>query len=208
VRTGSTVLALTVLLIGWPSSSYAEWQFTPFIGQTFKGATTLVDFEEAFDDTRWNIGGAVRVVGASPIGVESLFVYTGGVFQHPTLATSPTRVITSRTYAWMGNAVLTTPLSLNRYGLRPFVSGGLGLMHVRRRDVLDAIPVRLNLLGMNAGGGAVGFVSDRVGLRFDLRYFRNIRGVPEEDLEVPVTSLGESIRLRYWTLTFGVVIKY
>jgi hypothetical protein len=62
---------------------------------------------------------------------------------------------------------------------------------------------------MNLGGGAVGFVSDRVGLRFDLRYFRNIRGVDPEDLEVQVTlPVGAPIRLRYWTISTGVVIKY
>ena len=209
VPAGARVLTLTTLLVAaLPVRARAEWQFTPFVGQTFKGSTTLIDTEQAFDDTRWNIGGVVRVVGSTPFGVESLFVYTGGVFQHPTLATSQIQVISSRMYAWMGNAVLTTPLSVNRYGLRPFVSGGLGVIHVSRRDILDAVPIRVDLLGMNAGGGAVGFLTDRVGLRFDLRYFRNIRGVPDKDLEVPVTALGESIRVRYWTAAVGVVFKY
>ena len=49
----------------------------------------------------------------------------------------------------------------------------------------------MNLLGMNIGGGAVGMLSDRIGVRFDLRYFRNIKGVSAEDLDFPVTG-GES----------------
>ena len=206
---GARVLTLTTfIVIAFPVRAHAEWQFAPFVGLTFKGSTTVIDLEEAFDDTRWDIGGVVRLGGPGPIGVESLFVYTEGGLVHTTQATAPTRVISSRTYAWMGNAVLTTPLSVNRYGLRPFVSGGLGVMHLTRRDITDLFPIRLNLLGMNAGGGAVGFVSDRVGLRFDLRYFRNIRGVPEEDLEVPITPRGEPIRLQYWTAAVGVVFKY
>ena len=34
---------------------------------------------------------------------------------------------------------------------------------------------------MNVGGGAAGFLSDRVGIRFDFRYFQNISSVPEEE---------------------------
>ena len=53
---------------------------------------------------------------------------------------------------------------------------------------------------MNVGGGAVGFLSDHVGVRFDLRYFRNIKGVSQEDLEDFPVTLGEPVRLRYWTI--------
>ena len=81
----------------------------------------------------------------------------------------------------MGNVVLTTPRSWNPYGLRPFVSGGIGLLHATATDALEFSPVNTNLLGYNVGGGAVGFLNDRVGLRFDLRYFRNLK--PSDDPE-------------------------
>ena len=103
----------------------------------------------------------------------------------------------------MGNVVLTTPRSWNEYGLRPFVSGGIGLLHASTAtDALDVLPVNTNLLGYNVGGGAVGFLNDRVGLRFDLRYFSNLK--PSDDTE---NAIGR-VHLSYWTGSVGVVLKY
>jgi hypothetical protein len=89
--------------------------------------------------------------------------------------------------------------------LRPFLSGGLGLMHASYEERI--VPARVDVLGMNLGGGAVGFITDRVGLRFDLRYFRSVKDVKEEDRPLAPT-LGEPVRLRYFTASIGVVIKY
>jgi hypothetical protein len=213
-RTGFRVLVLSaVLILTFPRIARAEWQFTPFIGYTFKATSTFVDFDidpdrAATDQTRLNFGGAVRLIGESPFGVEAYYVHTPGFFDpKPQFNIVLPRVLESRTYAVMGNVVLATPRSWNRYGLRPSVSGGIGLMHASEEDQLQVIRYRVNLLGINVGGGAVGFVSDHVGVRFDLRYFRNIKGVPQEDLEdFPVTA-GQPVRLRYWTIAFGVVIK-
>ena len=212
-RRGFRVLVLSafLILLFSPNAS-AEWQFTPFIGYTFKPTSTFVDFDPdpdriATDQTRLNFGGAVRLIGEWPIGLEAYYVHTPGFFDPKQQFNIPLPVVLeSRTYAVMGNVVLTTPLSWNRYGLRPSLSGGIGLMHAFEKDQLQVIPYRVNLLGMNVGGGAVGFVSDHVGVRFDLRYFRNIKGVSQDQLDFPVT-VGQPVRLRYWTLGFGVVIK-
>lgn len=203
-------LLAAVLLLFTPDPSTAEWQFTPFVGLTFKGATTLLDTEDAVGRTRWDIGGAVSVVGDGPLGLEGLFVYTSGFFQNAEGAPADInlRVTSSRTYALMGNVLLTTPRAWTQYGLRPYVSGGVGRLHLARMDARATLPFRLNLLGMNVGGGAIGFVTDRVGLRFDLRYFRKIRGPDPEDLEIQVVPTLEPIRVRYWTATVGVVLRY
>jgi hypothetical protein len=211
-RRGFRVLVLsTFFILSFPLVARAEWQFTPFIGYTFKASTTIVDFDldedqVATDDTRVNFGGAVRFVGEWPIGLEAYYVHTPGFFDTQTFNINLPRIIESRTYALMGNVVLTTPLSWNRYGLRPSLSGGIGLMHASATDQLQIFPYRLDLLGMNIGGGAVGFLSDHVGVRFDLRYFKNIKGVPLEDLDAQIT-VGQPVRLRYWTIDFGVVFK-
>ncbi len=102
----------------------------------------------------------------------------------------------------MGNVVLTTPRSWNEYGLRPFVSGGIGLLHATATDALEFTPVNTNLLGYNVGGGAVGFLNERAGLRFDLRYFSNLK--PSDDPEIAIGR----VHLSYWTGSVGVVLKY
>jgi hypothetical protein len=186
-----------------PARAYAEWQFTPFLGFTFKGNTNLFDPAAAIGERHWNFGGTVRWVGGGILGVESIFLYVPGLFERdrsPVFEETPEVIgITgSRSVALMGNIVLTTPRSWNRYGLRPFVSGGLGLLHAMHNDL--RLPMRESLRAFNAGGGAVGLLTDRVGVRFDLRYFSNHRPGGE--------PLGGRPRLHYWTSGLGVVFKY
>jgi hypothetical protein len=209
LRTPVRVLALVgVLLVSVPKTAHAEWQLTPFLGLTFKGDTTLTDHEQATDKTHWTFGGSVALMGSGPVGVEGVIAYTPGFFQqdNPPLGINgevPPDIVSSRTLAIMGNVVLTTPRNWNEYGLRPFVSGGIGLLHAATTEALALTPVNTNLLGYNIGGGAVGFLNDRVGLRFDLRYFSNLK--PSDDPELSVTA---RVHLSYWTSSVGVVLKY
>ena len=196
-------LLAVLLLLVTPAPGGAEWQFAPFLGYTFRGSTTLIDLEDAAPQRRWNFGGAVTLLGDAPVGVEGYFVYTPNFFDREEVV----QVESSRAYAVMGNVVLTTPRRWNQYGLRPYVSGGVGVLHAFNQDIRGSIPtVRVNLMAMNVGGGAVGFLTDRTGVRFDLRYFKNVRGIDLEQLGEPI-SVGP-VRLRFWTLSFGVVIKY
>jgi len=201
---------LTVL---YPGAAAAEWQFAPFVGVMFKGGSNLFDPDalDAISKGHWNLGGTVRLVGAGPIGVEALLLYVPGVFQtsdtEPLFPDRPASSAVSSSYglALMGNVVLTTPRAWNEYGLRPFVSGGGGLLRAVHDD--GVFPVRASLLGYNVGGGAVGFLTDRVGLRFDVRYFRHIPPGPEPGEHTPV-AVGDRVRLHFWTASVGVVIKY
>ena len=133
--------------------------------------------------------------------MEALFLYTPGFLERED---SVPILQSSRTTALMGNLVLATPRSWNEYGLRPFVSGGFGLLRTSAQDVNDVLYENaVNVFGFNIGGGAIGFLSDRAGLRFDLRYFRHVR--PAE--AIPPTSLGP-IELSYWNAALGVVFRY
>ena len=204
----SVLFAATLFTLAVPARVSAEWHFTPLVGYTFNSATTLDDPEGGSETTHWHFGGSVMLTGGGPLGVEGLFLRTPGFFQNENAVCNitVTCVESSRSYAFMGNVVLSTPRAWNRYGLRPYVSGGLGLLHASREAVQNIIPINLDLLGMNVGGGAVGLITDRVGVRFDLRYFRKIEGPDEDSLDPPV-AFGP-IRLRYWTTSVGVVIKY
>jgi hypothetical protein len=200
------VLLVGCILFLTPTRSSAEWQFTPFLGYTFKGNTTLIDSEAAVGKSHWHFGGTATLLGDGLFGAEAYFVRTPGFFQNDESDCQLNTCIESgRTYAFMGNAVLTTPRRWNQYGLRPYLSGGIGLLHASKTDAQNILPTNLNLLGMNVGGGAVGFVSDRVGLRFDLRYLRELNAPDWATLD-PVVSTGP-IELRYWTISFGVVFK-
>jgi len=194
----SVIAVSAMLLAALPARADAEWQLAPFIGWTFNTNTTIVDLGAGRDESHWTFGGSGTLLGAGPVGVEALFLYTPGFFG----GSEGSVIEGSRSIALMGNVVLTTPRSWNEYGLRPFVSGGLGLLHASTQDVQDILGVNQNLLGFNIGGGAVGFVTNRTGLRFDLRYFRHLN---------PTEGEGESIgdvQLSYWTATIGVVFRF
>lgn len=200
-------LAVGVLIVGTSRPAFADWHLTPFLGLAFHGETTLIDHEQAVGKAHWHFGGAVSVVGDGVIGAEGLIVYTPGFFQQdnpPAIGgVPPPDVVESRALALMGNLILTTPRRWSEYGLRPFVSGGIGLLRASAKDSFDIQPVSANLLGYNIGGGAVGFLTERAGLRFDLRYFSNLK--PSDSDEG--IAIGR-VQLSYWTASAGVVFKY
>lgn len=192
-----------------PGRAFAEWQLAPFVGFNFLGATNLLVTE--MSPRHWNIGGTARLVGGGPLGVEAIFLYVPGAFRSLELEAislpAEATITNSLSLALMGNLVLTTPRTWNEYGLRPYVSGGAGLMHAWHDD--EKFPARANVPGYNVGGGAVGFLSDRVGLRFDLRFFRTLPPGKEPNGDSIVTNDGVSrLRISYWTAAVGVVFKY
>ena len=213
------VVVLAGLVAGVsPAPAVGEWQFAPFVGFTFKGGSNLFEPNIVDPDAplgvnarHWNLGGAVRLVGAGPLGLEALVLYVPGFFEpgetSPLEPQDPASTPVSSSYAFsvMGNVVLTTPRAWNEYGLRPYVSGGLGLLRAVHND--ETLPVRANVPGYNVGGGAVGFLTNRVGLRFDLRYFRHVPPGPEKTDDMQVVS-GDRVQLHYWTATVGLVLKY
>lgn len=212
---GIRLLTLCALLTACaPARAGAEWQLAPFVGFTFLGDTNLNLTEVA--GRHWNLGGAVRLVGGGPLGVETIFLYVPGAFRSfeldplslpPNVPLDET-ITKSRSIALMGNLVLTTPRAWNEYGLRPYVSGGFGLLHAWHDDAV-ALPEPANVPGYNVGGGAVGFLSERVGLRFDLRFLRTLPPGKEPNVEgIVITSDSRRLRIRYWAGTVGVVFKY
>jgi hypothetical protein len=182
-------------LLTIPAVAAAEWHFTPMAGGTFAGRTSLLDLERATGKAHKQLGGAVTLLGGGLLGVEGVVVYIPGFFQRGDLDL----LKSSHSVSLMGNAVLTAPRRWTEYSLRPFVSGGLGLVHASVEDAV--LPVRTNLAGFNVGGGAIGFLSPRTGVRFDLRYFSSLH--PTE--QGPI-SFG-SAHLSYMTLSVGVVLR-
>lgn len=191
------VLAICCLcFLGLVRPAAAEWHFTPMAGLTMLGSTTIVDPELATDKRHWNLGGAVTLLGPTIFGAEVITAWTPGFFERDDLDV----VLSSRTVSAMANVVLTTPGRWTEYSLRPFVSAGLGLMHVAVEDE-GLFPVNLNRAGFNVGGGAIGFFTARTGLRFDFRYHSTLTGSDEGPI-----SIGD-VHLRYVTATIGVVIR-
>ncbi len=193
------LMALSCLcVIASPLPAAAEWHLTPMAGWAFRGSTTIVDFEQGTSKTHRQVGGSVALLGEGLFGAEAIGVYVPRFFQQD----NQVLLESGHTYSVMGNVVVAAPRRWTEYSLRPFVSGGLGLM---RASVSDPVPVSVNLTGLNVGVGAIGFLSARTGIRFDLRYYRTLRRTNEG--AVSIDPVDPRVDLRYFTGSIGIVFR-
>jgi hypothetical protein len=75
-------------------------------------------------------------------------------------------------------------------------------MKLSSEDQVQVVSVDSNMLGLDIGGGAVGMLSDRTGVRFELRHYRNLE--PDDSAE----TTGLSSRISFWTANVGVVFRF
>jgi hypothetical protein len=202
MRTRWLVLALWLLS---PTPAKAEWQVRPFIGFTFGGATTFVDPEKAIETQNAVIGVSGGWLGEI-FGLEVDFGRAPGFFQTgDTLANSavPVEVLTSAVTTLTGNVVVALPARMAGYGLRPYFSGGVGLMHVDTVGQFQILDLHRTLPTLSLGGGVTGFLTNRIGLNWDVRRLNTLRGEGE--------TIGNSVgreRLSFWRATMAVALRY
>jgi hypothetical protein len=190
------VAAVSLTLAGAGPAS-AEWFVTPFIGLKFAGDTNFVDLEQGASNTKVTLGAAAGIVGEGLFGVEGEFGYSPRFFER----SSGSLIARSNVLTLMGNVIITAPRALTGYSLRPFVSGGGGLIHVGIHDVADVLSVDTNLFGINIGGGAVGVLTRRTSVRFDLRYFKSASSEEEASPGIGPT------RISFWRASVGLAIR-
>ena len=172
----------------------------PFVGISFGGDTNILDLDEATELPKITWGGTVTVVGRGVLGVEGDFSFIPSFFERDTDAEL---VADSSVVTLMGNVVLALPLSVTGQSLRPYFSGGGGLMRTRIKDLADIFSSERNLVGINLGGGAIGFFSERVGVRWDVRYFKSVSD-PGDTEDVAFGSAS----LSFWRANMALVLKY
>jgi len=190
-----------------PAKASADWLFTPFIGLNWGSSVTFNDALGDFDDEmekRTTFGASLAWMGGGIAGFEIDFGYTPNFFES-TEGDFDFDYGDNNLTTLMANVVLAAPIGgQSGGGLRPYASGGLGLIRTQVDDAEDFFDISSNDLGFNVGAGVAGFFSDNVGLRGDVRYFRSLEDddVDEDDLDF---SLGS---LRFWRGTVGVTFKF
>ena len=60
-------------------------------------------------------------------------------------------------------------------------------------------------LGFNVGGGVTGFFTDKIGIRGDVRYFRQMREAEADEDDILDVTVGD---LRFWRGSVGVVFRF
>ena len=180
-------------------ASAQDLLFIPYLGFTFGGGSSLfADLESGSSESASVVGGSVALLSQGIFGVEGDIGYVPGFFERgEAQIVFPGSFVTSLT----GSVMVTLPLSITRESLRPYLVAGGGVMWAEADDVASVFPIRSTMPALNFGGGAIGFLSNTVGVRFDLRYIRSL-GAGEDVIA------GTGPRVRFWKGSVGLVLKY
>jgi hypothetical protein len=185
------MVAATVALVCAPAVARADGYVSPFIG---------VNAENNSGSGRANFGVNAGGMGAGIIGGELDFGYSPSFFGNQGTFGS------NYVMDLMGNLIVGIPVGgTHGAGVRPYGTIGLGLLRSQvtggRNGLLETSN---NDFGINAGAGVMGFLSDHVGLRGDLRYFRNFND--NSVINAPGINIDFG-SFHFWRASFGVVIR-
>jgi opacity protein-like surface antigen len=187
------LLVMAVLLL-LPGVARADWLFTPYGGMTFgKDAKNLEHF---------NWGLSAGWMGAGIVGWEVDFNHTPNFFEAKDASNTTELFGKNNVTSLMGNVLVGVPVGgQHGVGIRPYVSGGVGLLKQNVPAASDLLSVSSNDFGMNFGFGAHVFASDHVGFRGDLRYLRSFQ---KDDSTATNFALGN---FDFWRWTAGVTFR-
>ena len=199
--------ALAAALVGAaPAKASADWMFTPYIGWNWGGTAGFTDIAGDFEDEferRANFGAALSWMGAGAVGFEVDFGFSPNFFSE-TSGDANVDWGDGNVTTLMANLKVGAPFGGQRGGgIRPYASGGIGIIKTRIDDPDDLFEVDSTDWGINVGGGVAGFFNDRVGLQGDVRYFRSIQdNEPDDELDLALGSF------RFWRGTVGLIIRF
>lgn len=212
---GRIVLA-TAFLAGAATPVRADWLLTPHLGVVFGGASNqfvLNDLDDEFEQ-RVSFGGSLGYMSKGIFGIEvdysvapNFFQFTGGTNNFDILD------LDSSVQTLMANFVLAIPIGGSTGGgFRPYVTAGAGTIRTQLRSASDVFDDLIdNDPGFNAGGGATVFMGDHFGLRADVRYFRGIEALDDDDPIVDNPFFEQEIFrdvFSFWRGTIGITFRF
>jgi len=193
------IAAALAVLLAQPASA-ADRQIRPFLGVTFAGDTTIVDLESATGSPHATFGVNAAVLW-DIVGVDVDLGRTGGFFEsgdkHLVLSSSVTTLT--------GNLVLAAPRRLTEYSLRLYFVAGGGMMRVAKVDYFDVFDIDDVVPAFDVGAGAIGFVTNKVGVSWEIRRFESLGG---SNQLAGLTIGGARERLTFWRASMALVVRY
>jgi hypothetical protein len=168
----SLVWLVMALLVSSPAVARADWVFTPHLGTTF-GADVKGRSHALF-------GGALAEFDEDAFGWEADISFVpdafAGRYGAVDFGGSNSSVLSA-----MANALIGMPVGgQHRDRIRPYLTLGAGLlqMHVASPEGGGFFKTTTHEAGWNAGAGGLVFITSRIGLRGDVRYFRSFQDQP------------------------------
>ena len=179
------IAAAITAACAWPSNAHAQdVTLTPFIGPSFGGN---------LDTTRTSYGATLGFT-ARGFGFDVDFGMTPNFFGKTSVVSD------SNAVTLMANLKLAP--SIHRTGVKPYLSGGVGLIRTRLDTNAVFDNITSNDWGLNLGFGVGGYFTPHVGLLGDVRYFRAFRDVDVRGLSIDLSSFD------FWRATMGLSFKF
>jgi len=187
----ATLLTGAIALVLAPVPARADGFVTPWVGSAF--GSNIDNGQTTFGVSAGGMGAGI-VGGEVDFGWSPSFFGTKSDFGNNTVMNL------------MGNVIVGVPIGgQHGAGIRPYVVGGLGLIRTQiDGGTIANVSSSNNMFGWDAGGGVMGYFTDHVGLRGDLRYLR-----ATSDLKTGLTNLPnlDGNALHFWRATVGVVFR-
>jgi len=183
------LLAAAAAIVMAPVQARADGYVSPWAG---------VNFGSDIDNGRTSFGVSAGYMGAGVIGGEFDFGYSPSFFGTKNDFGNNT-VISA-----MGNLIVGVPIG-GTYGagVRPYVTGGVGLMRTQiDGGTLARVSQSNNQLGFDLGAGAMGWFNQHVGLRGDVRYLRAL----QDNNPGPGVDFSAG-KFHFWRLSAGVTFR-
>ena len=189
-RVITTGALAALLLLGVTSAASAQGFISPFIGYDFGGDSGCPEITDC-EDKAINFGVSFGSIG-KVFGAELEFAYIDSFF-------GETPGISSNVLTLMGNIMLAP-----KFGpVQPYGVFGLGLIKTHAEiTALGLLETDNNDFGWDVGGGIIGYFSDHVGIRGDIRYFHAFG-----ELDILGLTLGEA-KLDFGRFSGGMIFKF
>lgn len=189
----ATILTTAIAFVSAPTQARAEGYVSPWAGINWGSGNNVNNGRGAFGVNAGAMGAGI-IGGEVAFGYSPSFFGTNNDFGHNTVIDL------------MGNLIVGVPVGgTHGKGIRPFVTGGMGLVRTQiDGGTLSNVSSKNNMLGWNVGAGVMTYFNDRVGVRGDVRYTRGFK-----DLETGITAidLNGNNQLHYMRLQVGVVLR-
>jgi hypothetical protein len=186
------ILTAALAVIYAPAPAYAEGYVSPWVSAN--AGTRFGDFDNGRAGFGVNAGG----MGNGIIGGELDFGFSPSYFGTKSIFGNNSVI------DLMGNVIVGVPVGGTRgAGLRPFVTGGLGLIRTQV-DGLDNIDASNNMAGWNLGAGVMGYFNDHVGLRGDVKYLRSFE---DTNTGINIIDFNQAGQFHFWRAAVGVVLR-
>ena len=186
-------LLATALVLFVTHDAVAQGFVAPFVG------TTLTSPSDTGSRTKPGYGVAFGGLG-KVAGFETEFAFYPEVIDNTANGLSKSRVISISAGTLLGP-------TLGR--VKPYFAFGAGNLHLNVTGLSSVVipnpeSISNNYFTFNAGGGVMGFFTEHLGVRGDLRYYKAF-GIKLEDLQNAGIQLD---KFNFWRASFGLAVKF